>query len=67
MAVIEQQREEMARYRKQMAALTAWKGEKEEENAHTRAKLPKHNLQKLSPVDDIEHFLSTFELMLVDT
>ena len=53
--LVEQQREEMARYRDEMQSARA------EAAAATRPKLPKPTLQKLGDRDDIESFLSTFE------
>jgi len=54
--LVEQQREEMARYREEMRSVRT-----REEAAAARPKLPKPTLQKLGEKDDIENFLSTFE------
>ena len=53
--VVEQQKEEMARYREEMSHLLR------KEESPAKSKLPKPTLQKLGPNDDIEHFLATFE------
>ena len=57
MRLMDQQREEMGRYRRELEELRR-------ENAEPppqRVKLPKPTLQKLAHKDDIENFLQTFE------
>ena len=60
MAIVHQQREEMAYYREQITALQE-RREAEGASTSSRAKPPRPTLQKLAPEDDIEHFLATFE------
>ena len=55
-SLIDQQREEMARYRRELEELRT-----QREATAVRPKVPKPTLQKLNPKDDIEHFLATFE------
>ena len=59
LALVEQQKEELAQHRKEMAELRAQSEAHEERR--TAVRLPKPTLQKLGPDDDIEHFLATFE------
>ena len=55
MAILEQQKKELAEHRREMAELRTRRDNPD------RVRLPKPTLQKLGPEDDIEHFLSTFE------
>ena len=59
MALLEQQKEEMVHYRKELTSRR--EEDKPTAEGAVAAKLPKPTLQKLSPDDDIEHFLATFE------
>ena len=62
MALLEQQKEEMMQYRKEVTSLRERAEAKSPaEGAVTATRVPKPTLQKLSPDDDIEHFLATFE------
>ena len=58
LALVEQQKEELAQHRKEMAELRA---QSEAHERRTAVRLPKPTVQKLGPDDDIEHFLATFE------
>ena len=58
MTLLEQQRDELAQHRLEMAELRA---RRETPDGGGEVRLPKPTLQKLGPEDDIEHFLSTFE------
>ena len=55
LCVVEQRNEEMARYLEEMSHLLR------KEESPAKSKLPKPNLQKLGPNEDIAHFPSTFE------
>ena len=62
MTLLEQQKEEMTQCRKELTSLrerSEVKSSAEEAVAATR--VPKLTLQKLSPDDEVEHFLATFE------
>ena len=59
LTLVEQQKEELAQHRREMAELRAQHEAHEERR--TAVRLPKPTLQKLGPDDDIEHFLATFE------
>ena len=61
LALVEQQKEELAQHLKEMAELRAQRDAHEEREAKAAIRLPKPTLQKLGPDDDIEHFLATFE------
>ena len=62
LALIEQQKEELAQHRREMAELKAQRAAPTEEgDKKATVRLPKPTLQKLGPEDDIEHFLATFE------
>ena len=58
MALLEQQKEELAEHRREMAELRT---RRDNPDGGGQVRLPKPTLQKLGPEDDIEHFLSTFE------
>ena len=61
LSLIEQQKEELAQHRKEMAELRAHREIQETERDKAAVRLPKPTLQKLGPDDDIEHFLATYE------
>ena len=65
-ALLEQQKEEMMQYRKELTSLREQAEAKSPaEGAVMATRVPKPTLQKLSPDDDIEHFLTTFKRIAV--
>ena len=60
MALLEQQKEELAEHQSEMAELRT---QRDNPGGDGQVRLSKPNLQKLGPEDDIEHFLSTFEII----
>ena len=62
MTLLEQQKEEMTQYRKELTSLRECSEVKSPaEGAVAATCVPKPTLQKFSPDDDIEHFLATFK------